>query len=279
MLAEESARMNRFSINEMTTYRWTFEEDVQHYAAAGINALGVWRHKLSDFGEDKGVELLADSGLKVSSLSWAGGFTGSEGATHRESIVDAKEAIRLASALHAPCLVLYTGARSGHTHNHARRLMRTALKELTPLAEELGITLALEPMHPGCNCDWTFLTDIDDTLALIDAAESPAAQICFDAYHLAQDEAIFERLEQLAPRIALVQLGDAKEPPQGEQNRCLLGEGTIPLSRLISALEATGYRGYYELELMGEDIETADYAQLLDRSKCVYEEIVSEAGV
>lgn len=271
--------MHRFSINEMTTYRWTFEEDVQHYSAAGVKALGVWRHKLSDFGEERGAELIADNGLKVSSLLWAGGFTGSEGTTHRESIVDAREAIRLAAALHASCLVLYTGARAGHTHNHARRLVRSALKELSPIAEELGVKLALEPMHAGCNGDWTFLIDIDDTLELITAADSSHVQMCFDAYHLAQDEAIFDRLAELVPHIALVQLGDAKEPPQGEQDRCLLGEGMIPLSRLVSSLEATGYRGFYELELMGEEIETADYADVLERSKRVYSEIVSAAGV
>ena len=41
-----------------------------------------------------GIELLADSGLKVSNLLWAGGFTGSDGRSLRESIDDAEEAVR-----------------------------------------------------------------------------------------------------------------------------------------------------------------------------------------
>ncbi|MEO8499118.1 MAG: sugar phosphate isomerase/epimerase, partial [Planctomycetota bacterium] len=84
--------MPRLSINELTTYRWTFEEDVEHYQAAGIQSLAVWRHKLSDFGEEKGIELLIDSGLAVSSLQWAGGFTGSDGQSHDDSIADARAA-------------------------------------------------------------------------------------------------------------------------------------------------------------------------------------------
>ena len=56
------------SINEVTTYRWSFDEDVRRYREVGIEAIGVWRHKLSDFGEQRGIEYLAESGLAVSSL-------------------------------------------------------------------------------------------------------------------------------------------------------------------------------------------------------------------
>ncbi len=93
--------MARLSVNEMTTYRWSFEEDVSHYRAANIGAMGVWRQKLADFGEDKGIELLAQSGLAVSNLLWAGGFTGSDGHTYQESLKDAADAIRLAAQLRA----------------------------------------------------------------------------------------------------------------------------------------------------------------------------------
>src|SRR4051794_35720367 len=85
---EEQARMTRLSMNELTTFRWSFEQDVAQYLAAGFGAIGVWRQKLSDYGEEKGIELLAESGLQVSNLLWAGGFTGSDGRTFRESIED-----------------------------------------------------------------------------------------------------------------------------------------------------------------------------------------------
>ena len=68
--------MARLSINELTTYRWSFEEDVAAFQSAGVPAIGVWRQKLSDYGEAKGAELLVESGLAVSNLLGAGGFTG-----------------------------------------------------------------------------------------------------------------------------------------------------------------------------------------------------------
>ena len=49
--------MPRLSINEITTFRWTFEEDLAAYQAAGIQAMGVWRQKLSDCGEEKAIDL------------------------------------------------------------------------------------------------------------------------------------------------------------------------------------------------------------------------------
>ncbi len=259
--------MESLAISEMTTYRWSFEEDVHNYKAAGVQGIGVWRQKLSDFGEERGVELIRDSGMAVSSLLWAGGFTGSEGKSHKESIEDAKEAIKSAESLKAGCLILYTGARSGHTHNHARRLIRSALAEISPLAQQAQVTLAIEPMHIGCATDWTFLTEIDETLEFIESLSGTPLKLAFDTYHLGHDEDILARIAELLPHIAIVQLGDAKAPPDGEQNRCPLGEGAIPLKNIVRALDDAGYDGFYEIELLGEDTEASGYNDLIRQSK------------
>lgn len=77
---------SRLAVSEISTYRWSFEEDVIRYKEHGFEALGVWRPKLSDCGEAKGRELLLDSDMKVSSLNWAGGFTGNDGRTFSEAM-------------------------------------------------------------------------------------------------------------------------------------------------------------------------------------------------
>ncbi len=201
------------SMNELTTYRWSFEEDVQQYAKAGFDALAVWRHKLSDFGEEKGGELIADCGLKVSSLLWAGGFTGSDGRSYKESVEDAHDAIRLTAHLKAACLIVHSGPRAGHTHNHARRLLTNALKDLLPHADEAGVVLALEPMHEQLAHEWTFLTNMDDTLALIQSVDHPRLKMAFDAYYFGLDEHALQGLASLVPHLAVVQLGDARHSP------------------------------------------------------------------
>ena len=261
----------RLSINEMTTFRWPFEQDVAAYAAAGIGAIGVWRQKLSDFGEEEGIDLLRGSGLRVSNLLWAGGFTGSDGRTYKDSLEDAVDAIRLAAVMQAGCLVVYSGGRNGHTYNHCRRLVRAALTELVPLARDLDVVLAVEPMHAGCAGEWTFLTDLAETIELLDALASPHVKLVFDTYHLGQDGSVFDQIPAIADRIAVVHLGDGKTVPVGDQNRCCLGDGNVPVGEMVDALINAGYEGDFDVELIGEDLETAEYNDLICHSKQAYQ--------
>ena len=269
--------MAMLSMNETTTFRWSLEEDVAHYAAAGIPAIGVWRQKLSDCGLSRAIDLLKQNRMQVSELFWAGGFTGSDGRSYRESVEDALESLRAAAALRTNTLVIFSGARAGHTLNHAKRLIQSAIKELLPAATEMGIALAIEPMHPACAAEWTFLTSLADTLQLIESLESPQVKLVLDTYHLGQTPGLTENMERLVPHLALVQLGDARQPPNGEQNRCKLGEGAVPLREIVAALKAAGYDGYYDVELLGEEIEPSDYHSLLEHAKTMYQALVDNA--
>jgi len=259
--------MGRLAVSELTTLRWSFEEDVEQYRALDIPAIGVWRQKLADVGEQRGAEMIAACGLVVSSLQWAGGFTGHDGRSHEESLADARQAIQTAALIRARCLIVHSGARGAHTHSHARRLFRLALDKLLPVAEEHGTRLAIEPMHCDCGGDFTFFNCLDETLELIASYDSPAIGLTLDTYHWGHGPELLDRMPRLVPLLALVQLGDGRQPPQGEPNRCLLGEGSIPLRDIVARLTAAGYDGYFEVELMGEEIEALDYCDVLKSSR------------
>lgn len=267
--------MSLLSMNELTTYRWSFEEDVRKYHAAGYQGIGLWREKLADYGEQHGARLLADAGIAVSSLSWAGGFTGSDGRPHLDAVEDALHAVRLAALLQAGCLIVHSGARAGHTRNHARRIFRDALDRLLAIAEPLGVTIALEPMHPACSADWTFLNGLKETLQILESYASPRLKLAFDTWHWGCDRKVLERVDEIVPYLALVQLGDGRHAPRGEPSRCRLGEGLVPLESLIAAFREAGYDGFFEVELIGEEIETEDYARLLDHSRQAFQQLAS----
>ncbi len=258
--------MVRISMNEITTYSWTFEQDVLAYADAGYDAIGIWREKIFDYGHQRAIELLAESGLVVSNLQWAGGFTGSDGRGYKDSVLDAMELIRLAAELRAEVVVLYSGSRAGHTFNHARRILRNALRRLVPLAEEYGVVLAIEPVHERCPGEWSFLHTLEQTLDFLEPYRSEYLQIAFDTYHLGVEPLDLELVRQAATRVAVVHLADG-HTPGGEQDRCLLGEGQVPIGSIIQALTEGGYDGYYDIELMGEAVEGRDYGDILHQAR------------
>jgi sugar phosphate isomerase/epimerase len=141
------------------------------------------------------------------------------------------------------------------------------LVEVAKLAEDAGVTLGVEPMHAGCAAEWTYLTSLSDALELLADVGSPALKLVVDTYHLCQDGVPAFDQPDFVDQLALVQLGDSRLPPDGEQNRCRLGDGVIPLQETVTRLIRGGYRGFWEIELLGEDVETTDYHELLRQSK------------
>ena len=255
--------MIHLSMNELSTLRWSFEEDVLEYSQAGFEGIGIWRQKLSDMEESRAIALLERHDLACSNLLWAGGFTGSDGCSFRESVCDAVDAIKLAARLNCRCVVLYSGSWGGHTRTHAKRLVRNALDQIVPYAEEFGVDLAVEPMHSGCGGEWTFLETIQDAVALIDPIESPALRLALDTYHFGVSEQDLSVIRDVAHRVAIVHLGDGVQPPNGEQDRCPLGEGIVPNLPIVESLLDCGYDGFLDIELIGESVECIDYPTLL----------------
>jgi sugar phosphate isomerase/epimerase len=130
-------------------------------------------------------------------------------------------------------------------------------------------------MHAGCAAEWTFLTGLEDTLDLLEGVGNTTVKLAFDTYHLGDSPEIVARLPNLVDQIATVHLGDAREPPSGEQDRCRIGDGILPLAEIVGALTAAGYNGYYEIELTGVEFEAADYGELIAHSRDAFHQLVT----
>jgi sugar phosphate isomerase/epimerase len=48
----------------------------------------------------------------------------------------------------------------------------------------------------------------------------------------------------------------------------------VPLNEIVAALKALGYNGYYDVELLGEEFEAADYSELLHHAKEAFGKLV-----
>ncbi len=256
---------SQFAMSQMTTCRWSFVEDVVHYQAAGINRIAIWRPKLCDFGEERSIDLVRDVGINVSSLGWAGGFTGANGHSFEEAVEDARSAILTAAALGAESLTIISGAQHGHIRSHCRRLLVDGIAEILDLACEQGVTLALQPMHPIFREEWTFLNALDPTLEILHHFDHPFLRMAFGTYHLWQEPRLIERLPDLIPLIASVQVSDWRTP-RCDNDRFLPGDGVIPLADILSTLHRSGYVGPYEMEIWSNELWKTDHLELLYQS-------------
>ena len=56
----------KFSVSEITTFHQTFAQDLETYAAAGAEGIGVWEFKLAEDRDDtEALAAVADAGLKA----------------------------------------------------------------------------------------------------------------------------------------------------------------------------------------------------------------------
>ena len=97
--------------------------------------------------------------------------------------------------------------------------------------------------------------------------DHPAVGVLFDVWHLWQEPELERRIAEAGDRIFAVHLSDWREPTRGHNDRLVMGDGVIPLDRIVAALDAAGYDGYYDVEIFSDDLWASDYSALLARCR------------
>jgi sugar phosphate isomerase/epimerase len=69
------------------------------------------------------------------------------------------------------------------------------------------------------------------------------------------DSDIDAAIAAAGPLVALVQVSDYVSGDRGLPCRAIPGDGMARLDRLIPLIAATGFRGYYDIEVIGPRIE------------------------
>lgn len=251
------------SISELTTFRWDLADELDHLVRHGFDAISLWRTKVSDIGVAAAKTLLQQASVRVSSLQWAGGFTGGDGRSFRDSVDDALEAIDAAAELEADVLVVHSGCRGGHTRSHAHRLLAEALDVVAPEAFARGVTLALKPMHPAAAAGGSFLTSPASAADWVERFDHPAVRLALDLWHFGHDRSLMSQIVRLAPLTALVQVADGRGAPLPDAERLPPGQGTHPLSALVAEFVEQGFGGTFEFAPVGEAVEALGYDEVL----------------
>ena len=101
--------LSRLSLNQRTTASWSLPEAIKGCVDAGLGGIGIWREQLAEVGLDEACRLVADSGLRVSSLCRGGFFTTADPEEAQTAEARNREAIDEAAVLNAVTLVLVPG--------------------------------------------------------------------------------------------------------------------------------------------------------------------------
>ncbi len=249
----------RIAVSQIATLRWDLAEELCHYTEHGFDAISLWRPKVSDVSLSDARHFLGSSGVRVSSLQWPGGFTGSEGHSFRESLEDACEAIDVAEQLQCPLIVLHPGSRAGHTLSHARRLIRLAIEELAPIAESAGVVLAIKPAKDEAS----FLTTLNEGVDLVTASGFTNVGLAIDLWTFSEELLSMENKRSVIEQAKVVSVADRVSNISHGHERLPPGAGELPLLDLLHLLVESGYHGDIEFDPIGDTVAAMGYEQLL----------------
>lgn len=247
--------VDRLSLNSMTVPGLSLPQLAQTCAAHGIGWVAPWRALLEPLGAAASGCLLADAGLSVSSLCRGGMFTASSRSARTDAFDDNRRAVDEANELGADLLVLVCGPVVDRDVAGSAAMVRDGLEKLLPHARAAGVTLGVEPLHPMMAADRSVVARVADAADMLANLGDPEGlSVVVDAYHVWWDLHLADDLARVAGRIRGLHVSDWVSPLSGAltAGRGMMGEGHIDLPALVAQVEATGYDGPIEVEVLSE---------------------------
>jgi len=251
---------SRLSFNQITADHLSLDEAVEACSEAGIRWFGAWRHKLAP-GADRRI---GDAGLRVSSLCRGGFFPAPDGAARAERDEDNRTAVEQAAELGTDVLVLVCGPAPDGDLEGARRQVLEGIETLLPHAVEHGVRLGVEPLHPMMIAERSVVVTLSQALDLAERFDAAEVGLVIDAYHVWWDPELELQVERAAGRILGYHVSDWLSPtPDVLAGRGMMGDGVIDLPRIRALVEAAGYRGPIEVEVINPALARLESAQLM----------------
>ena len=270
-----SAALDRLTIGHYMLRRWSLEDDVRHLERLGFRSISLASTKLAAYGPARAVRLLRGSGLRVAHLGSYGRF-GTGARTIRRGLDEVRRALGWLHALDGDVLVVISGGRDGATWEEAARAYAEAYAALLPEATAAGIRLAIEVIHP-LRQDLSFISTLDDAREIAVRAGRRGGYV-LDFWHSGWERGLLEAIRRdAARRIHAVQVSDYKRLTMRTLDRALLGKGILPLRAMIRSLEEGGYRGWYEAEIISDDVERMGYERVLRHTRTAMARLLAGA--
>ncbi|MEW1867302.1 sugar phosphate isomerase/epimerase family protein [Streptomyces caelestis] len=259
----------RFSINQMTVRQLSLPDLVDACRELGVPGVGLWREPVQAYGVEAAAKLVRDAGLAVTTLCRGGFLTAIDPGERAAALADNRRAVDEAAVLGTDTLVLVSGGLPAGSKDlrGARERIADALAELGPYAEEHGVKLAIEPLHPMFASDRCVVSTLAQALDIAERFPAHQVGVTVDTYHIWWDDRAPAQIARAGAqgRIHTFQLADWTTPlPEGVLNgRGQIGDGAIDMREWKGHVEAAGYTGPIEVELFNDALWTRDGREVL----------------
>ena len=254
-----SARMDKMCIHTATTRPLSLELAVDEYARAGVKGITVWRDALDGRDPVAAGSRIRAAGLEPVALCRGGFFVHADSGRREAAISENRDIVREAAALGAPMVVLVCGADPAVGLVAARDQITEGIELVLPLAEELGVQLAIEPLHPMYADTRSAVSTMRSANDMADRIDHPQVGVAVDVYHVWWDPELEAQISRCGDRIFAFHVCDWRTPTRDLLNdRGLMGEGCIPIRQIRSLVESAGFAGFNEVEIFSTEYWSQD---------------------
>lgn len=235
---------------------------IDQCAERGIRAISPWRDQVAAAGLDATARQLRAHGMALSGYCRGGFFPAADAAGLRAALDDNRRAIDEAKALDAACLVLVVGALPGALEGtphytdlaRARGEVFDGIAASLDYARQVGMPLAIEPLHPMQAADRACINTLEQALDIcdaLDARKTGALGVALDVYHVWWDPKLEQQIARSGKeRLLAYHVCDWRLPTRDLlSDRGMMGDGVIELKKIRQWVEAAGFEGYAEVEI------------------------------
>lgn len=261
---------SRLSLNTATVKHAGLREAVGAAARAGYGAVGLWRDRVQEVGAARAARIVADAGLRVSSLCRGGFLTASDGPGVAAALDDNRRAIEEAATVGTRELVFVVGGLGGSvaggppTARTDRDLVATRARvaervaDLVPDAVAHGVRIVLEPLHPLFAADRAVISTLGQALDLAAPHPAEAVGVVVDTYHVWWDPGLESAIVRAGAegRLAAYQVCDWTLPLAADAllSRAHVGDGYVDFPTITRWVARAGYQGDVEVEIFNQAI-------------------------
>jgi sugar phosphate isomerase/epimerase len=277
MISIPPTDLSKLCIHTITTKPWTIVEAAKNYSRNGVKGITVWRDALHGRNIRQTGDMLRQQGLSVVSLCRGGFFPGKELVKRQNAIDDNRKAIEEAFDLGTKMIVLVCGADPAQTLEDSRKQIFEGISAILPEAAAAGVKLAIEPLHPMYADTRSAINTLAQANDMTEALDSEWVGVAVDVYHLWWDPELENEIKRCGKNNSILafHICDWKSPTVDMLNdRGLMGEGCIPIRKIRSWVEASGFKGFNEVEIFSTEYWKLDQSLFLKKIITAYKDYV-----